>query len=439
MSITGSPCRRTAGAVCLLLSCAGGAAAADLEAAAASPPQSAAATLLAGLCGELSSSPGVEGELGQTVCDLEDGSVSDPDARGPLQAVAWEEVAAQGGLPVEASTRQLANLGGRLRALRLGTGAGMLALDDAAGDEWSPLLLASADSATAVLQRSPSPRLGLFATAALGFGDRDPTAREDGFDFDAVALTAGADYRFTDRFVAGVALASNTVDADFDANDGEVGADGYGLSLYGSYYPGDFFVDVTATAGLTDYDMTRNIRYAVATDSVDASARSRTDGTHYALALAGGYELRRGALTFGPYAGIEYLEADIDGFRERGAGEFNLEIGDQRTTSLLSVLGAQASYAVQAGEASVLPQIRFEWRHEFDDDARSLEARLVNDPSGDVAVLESEDPDRDYFFLATGVLAVLPGGASLAAEYQTVLGLAEVTHHVVQLRARLAF
>lgn len=417
---------------------AGSAQGADLDSAASNPPQAAAAELLADLCSELGSSPGVEGDLGQRVCNLESGSVPESEADSALQAAAWEEATAQGNLPVEASSRQIANLGARLRALRLGAGGtGALAYGDAE-TQW-PLLLASTGDLAGLTESASRGRLGGFVTAAFGFGDRDATEAEDGFDFDTFALTAGLDYRFSERFIAGVALASSRSDAELDGDDGEVSADGYGLSLYGTYYAGDFFLDLTATAGLTDFGMERSIRYAVDTDSVDETASSDTDASHYALALGAGYEMRRGAASFGPYAGLEYLRVDIDGFREHGAAEFNLEIGDQEVTSLLAVLGAQASYAVNAGQATLVPQLRAEWRHEYDDDPRSLRARLVNDPSGDSAVIESDAPDGDYFFVATGLLAALPNGATTALEYQTVLGLAEVTHHVLQLRLRVPF
>ncbi|MBB3189547.1 autotransporter outer membrane beta-barrel domain-containing protein [Halomonas cerina] len=416
--------------------------AADLQSAAQTEPQRAAAALMTGLCGSLQGDPGVQGELGEAVCNMEDSSVSEAQVRPALGAVAWEEVATQGTFSAEASSRQLANLGARLRALRLGAtgGEGPALIAYRPVPSGGSLLLASTDGGGGSMGPVRlDPRLGVFASAALSIGEKDATATEDGFDFDTVGFTAGMDYRFTDRFILGLAVGSSSVDAELDDSEGDVGADSYSLSLYSTYYVNDFFLDLTTTAGMADYDMSRNIRYTLETDSVDKTAVSTTDGHHYALALNAGYEFRGGGTLMAPYAGVDYLHTEIDDFRERGADWFNLQIGDQEVTSLQSVLGLQASYPVRAGDTTLLPRIRAEWRHEFDNDARALEARLVNDPSDDIEVVVSDDPDRDYFTVSTGLTGALPGGSTASLEYQTVLGLDDVSHHILQARLRMSF
>jgi outer membrane lipase/esterase len=68
-----------------------------------------------------------------------------------------------------------------------------------------------------------------------------------------------------------------------------------------------------------------------------------------------------------------------------------------------------------------------------------LTARLINNPTGPVAVISSDDPDRDYFNVAAGVVASLAGGTTVALEYETVLGLEDITNHIIRARLRVSF
>ena len=85
--------------------------------------------------------------------------------------------------------------------------------------------------------------MGSFVNGRLTFGDKDATIREQGFGFISGGVTAGADYRFTDNRVLGIALSYTHSHADINFNLGETISDGYGISAYGSYYMGNFYVD----------------------------------------------------------------------------------------------------------------------------------------------------------------------------------------------------
>jgi outer membrane lipase/esterase len=414
------------------------AAAQDFTPAAQNDPQRAAATLLSGLC-SLAGMPGVQGELGNRACSLEAAPRAQMPA--PLQAAAWEEVATQGTFSVEVSNQQFISLGTRLRALRLGaTGFDLGGLAFNVNDNLLPSSRLLASAGGGIVSSAPAPRrLGAFISGTFGFGDKDPTSNEDGFDLKTVGVTGGLDYRFTDNFILGFALGHASMDADLDGNTDEVEADSYTASLYSTYYLGNLFFDFTGSAGISDYKMRRNVSYVTSTDSVDKMATSDTDGIQYTLGIGAGYEFHAAGVVFGPYVQLNYLRAEIDSFREGGADEFNLEIGDQKVTSLLSVLGGQISYPMRHSFGTLSPQLRVEWRHEFDNDNRSLSARLINDPSGRVAVFNSDDPDRDYFNVSAGVVATLTGGTSVSLEYETVLGLRDISYHQVRSRLRVSF
>ena len=54
------------------------------------------------------------------------------------------------------------------------------------------------------------------------FGDKDPTTNQIEYDFDTAGITFGLDYRFTDEFVAGLAVGYSNTDAKLGSNDGDL-------------------------------------------------------------------------------------------------------------------------------------------------------------------------------------------------------------------------
>jgi outer membrane lipase/esterase len=180
------------------------------------------------------------------------------------------------------------------------------------------------------------------------------------------------------------------------------------------------------------------------TTRLNQTASSETDGTRYSFSLSTGYDFTTRGFTFGPYGRLSYLKADIDGFQERidntndGFG-LSLAINDQNVESLTWALGGQASYAISTGVGVLVPQLRFEWEHEFLDIQHRITARFVSDPANTPILLDTDNPDRDYFNLGAGLSAVFQRGVSAFVYYETVLALRDVTAHQVAVGIRLAF
>ncbi|MGH2607495.1 MAG: autotransporter outer membrane beta-barrel domain-containing protein [Tepidiformaceae bacterium] len=357
-----------------------------------------------------------------------------------LGAVAPEEASTVGTLSVETGANPARAIGARLRAVRAGaTGLSLSGLEigiDQTFVSAAHLFGLTESGGGASADRGPFGRLGVFLNGEYDFGDRDRTAREDGFDFDRFGLTAGADYRITDSFILGLALHYSETDADIDLGLGEVDTRGYGVSLYGTYYVGpSFFVEAHGSYEYVDYDTTRRIVYA----TFDRTARGETNGDQYTFSLGVGYEIPLGRVTITPLARGEYLNLQVDPYRERGAEGLDLAVGKQEVESLVTALGAQVSIALSLPFGVVVPQIRAEWRHEFLNDDTSITARYVNDPFNTFFTIPTDDPDRDYVAVAAGASAVFRRGVSAFVNYETVLGLRDVTHHAFTGGLRVEF
>jgi len=390
-------------------------------------------------------------------------------ARTPLLSLAPEEIVAQGANAVTTSNR---NIGTRLAILHSGvTNLGFRRFGLRNEEPTAPYTLvaslapfAAVNSVVAASTPSSFSRLGIFANGTFTGGDKDATSREAGFDFKTFGVTLGADYRFTNNFVLGAAFNYVSTDVDFDTSSflgtpagGGIDTRGFGFSIYGTYYVSNqFYVDGIINFGWNHYDIDRRIIYAIpATDrtgslipgtttNVNQTALGDTHSAQYSFSVGAGYDFPIQGFTITPLARLEYIRLNIDGYQEAINNTANgfgwaLAFEGQDVDSLLSVLGAQASYAISTGIGVLLPQVRAEWRHEWKNDARTITSRFVNDPNLTPLALVTDGPDRDFFTLGASLSATFRGGVAAFMSYETVLGLAQVSAHNVVGGIRLEF
>jgi len=288
-------------------------------------------------------------------------------------------------------------------------------------------------------------RLGAFVNGLVSSGDKDETDKANGFDFDSWGITAGVDYRFTDNLVFGIAGSYNHVDADYDTSatvaGGDVDLDGYGATLYGPWFVDNFYVDGMVGYVDNDYDISREIFYTsnTAQPGENATAKADTDGDALSLSAGAGYSFVNNALSYGPYTRVTYIDLDVDGYTEKGAGGLNLIVDDQSADSLTAVLGGQVSYAMSQSFGVLVPQASIEWIHEFSDDANIVQTRYVSDFTNTPLQTESDSLDSDYGSLSLGLSAVSKGGLQGFLQYETWIGLEDVSEHIFSAGARMEF
>jgi len=307
-------------------------------------------------------------------------------------------------------------------------------------------------------------RWGFFLTGTYGTGDKDADENENQFDFDGYGITTGIDYRLSDHLVAGIAYAYADTDADIDDEGGAVSSSSTGagrgdqssksdtLALYGTYFDENIYFDGSLGYSSIDLEGERSIQYGL----VDQIALMDTDGEQISLSFGGGYNHHLGgAWNARYYARVDYLDIEIDGYRERSKentvegsdptdattdkDSLIMEIGDQDIESLQSVLGLDFTYVVSTDFGVLTPYARAQWHHEFKDDSRRITAKYVFDPTNDVLRFTSNAGDEDYFGISLGVNSVLRDGMQIFANYDTVLGLDNVSHHVFTAGLRVEF
>ena len=223
---------------------------------------------------------------------------------------------------------------------------------------------------------------------------------------------------------------------------GGIESDAWGVAFYGTYFKDNFYVDGLIGYSQTDYDIDREILLFDANNpnlTVSRTAKGDTDSDSYTLSVGGGFDMQKGELNYGPYARLTYQNTDIDSYSESGALGLNLDVDSQEWTSFTSAIGVRASYTKSTSWGVVVPQGRLGWVHEFDNDSERFTAVYSNDPGKNKLINITDDPDRDYFELGFSVSAVFSGGVQAFFDYETLLGLDEVTDHAFTLGVRAEY
>ena len=405
-------------------------------------PQRATAAVISFVCPQGIAAPRLQEDCDNMIAAAlaPDGSTLQQEASVSLAQVTSDQASA----PVNSSQTSMQvqgqNVTSRLVALRLGaTGFSgnrlsvnmngkslpTMALAD---DLWGKLLAADGGAAGSD-QSLDFGRLGVFINGSISLGDKDRTDNVAGFDFTTTGITVGADYRFTDQLIAGLAAGYVNTDTDLDARGGSLDTDGYSLSLYGTYFQEKgMYLDGIITYGNNDYDQSRRIIYNLDEVAVNQKAKSSFDGHQWSAALGGGYSFNRGPLNFGPTLRLEYVKANVDGYRERmsaptlDGGGWAVRIGDQQAKSFTSQLGGELSYAMSQSWGVLLPQANVEWVHEFKDGNEQVTGFFLQDPSQTTFALNTDSPDKNYFNLRLGVSAQFAQGRSAYFYYRKLLG-----------------
>jgi uncharacterized protein YhjY with autotransporter beta-barrel domain len=399
-----------------------------------------------------------------------------------LDAISGKQTTAQQRTGVQFSGAQFTNIGTRLAQLRQGaTGAsfsgldlglpagsdlGQLfgALENATGYSGSPAGARSngatsgagaGDGASGGGGGDPNSisaltRLGFFINGSVRRGSQDTTTFETPFDYRATNVTAGVDYRFTDRLIFGVAAGHSNGTTDFTDGSGRQDSNSNSVSLYGTFYNQSFYVDLIGTFAHISYDADRTTSFSVnsiagagATNCAGSVCSVDTNGStsarQYAFAANVGYSFNDGGFTWGPDIALDYTRIDVNGFTENDPNESGLAMvyGEDVGESLLAKVGGHLSYAIKVPFGVILPEARAHYVHEFKNDQTALSVHFSADPYANSAggpvsnfVVFTDPPDRSYYDWAAGVSAQFAFGISAFVDYNAITASDQRIHEV---------
>ena len=274
--------------------------------------------------------------------------------------------------------------------------------------------------------------MGFFASGLVESLNRDITTFQDGYKSTILGFSAGMDYRFSNKLAAGLVGNFSNADGDFRTGGGTFSTNSYGGLAFAQILPTEkTFVQMTVGYTRNNYLVSRlatalvNSVSVVGNDrTVNSFASSNSNGDVLNLGALTGYDHPIGRFVIGPRAGVNYSQTHIGNYAENGGGGIGLKYDDQYIHSLQSTAGIQGStvYSTQVGV--IVHQVNADYIHEFANSQRHIGVQFTEDLRANPTrfAFQNEVPVRNYFNLATGLVAVLPNGWQPFVNFRAMVG-----------------
>lgn len=272
--------------------------------------------------------------------------------------------------------------------------------------------------------------LGFFASGLVESLNREVSTFQDGYKSMILGLSAGMDYRFSKKVVAGLAGNFSNTDGDFRGG-GTFSTNSFGGLAFAQILPTDrTFIQLTAGYTRNNYLVSRLATALVSSTAlgndrtVNSFASSNSNGDVINLGALTGYDHPIGRFLIGPRAGVNYSQTHIGSYAENGGGGIGLRYNDQYIHSLQSTVGIQGATTYSTGFGILVQQVNADYIHEFANSQRHIGVQLTEDLRANPTrfAFQNEVPVRNYFNLGTGLVAVLPNGWQPFVSFRAMVG-----------------
>jgi uncharacterized protein YhjY with autotransporter beta-barrel domain len=265
-----------------------------------------------------------------------------------------------------------------------------------------------AEADTSDVAAPPHPRespLGVWIGGLRENSDQDGHDGYAGFDSRTNGIVFGADQMFEEQSLLGASLSLASTDIELDADRGDFDIDSTFLSLYGTWFDSNSYLETILAYGRHDTDSVRHIR-------VGETMRQATgDPDSYSWSASGEAGLRiplRRAIVE-PFGGLSYVRLREESFQERGAGSLDMSVQSRNTDSLQSELGLRLYPRVPTKRGLFIPELTVAWSHDFDIDDRTV-TTIWAGAEGASFSLDGRDVSRDGLRLEADLRLITRGG-----------------------------
>jgi len=257
--------------------------------------------------------------------------------------------------------------------------------------------------------------IGVWIGGNLQFGTRNNADGASSLRFTTDGLSVGVDRWFSDALVLGIGLGYAHGTTDIGTDGTENTSEAWSVSAYGSYQPTEnIFIDGLIGYGELEYDADRYVA------SVDAFARSERDGEQVFGSIAAGYEFRTDALLISPYGRFDFALNSLDRATETGAGLNALTYFDRDLDTGQLSLGLRAESRHEMNFGWVVPRLRVEYKHDFEQARKATIAyadELGGGPRYSTRLVSS---DNDTLLISVGSDFDFDNGMKLGIDYQSL-------------------
>lgn len=192
------------------------------------------------------------------------------------------------------------------------------------------------------------------------------------FDLQSNGWVIGHDRRVRDNFIVGAALGETDSFVQSGLrNDRERNRQLEG-QVYAQWNAGDSYLMGRLAIGRMERAMQRELFLGVDGFQVDSDYANR----YQAMGMEAGHRFDIGGGRLTPYAGLQSMQLDRDGFNEDGAFGFGLDTRASRWQETQGLAGIRMEYGWNIGSARVGLQARAEWQHALSQSGYDIDARF---------------------------------------------------------------
>lgn len=194
---------------------------------------------------------------------------------------------------------------------------------------------------------APNHKLSLFLTSSGQFSTRHTEGFALGYHDHSVVTAMGADYRWTQHFIAGVAVGYNDSQANVKTG-GTVRDQGVVVGVYALATEGDAYAKLT---GGYDQDHYKTDRAGVV-----SAITSKPSGDSWSASTVLGLNFHpRSYMILGPDVGLAYTSSSLGAYTETGDSVLPQSVDNQRFQQLIGSAGVHASTHLTLGNVALAP------------------------------------------------------------------------------------
>jgi len=267
--------------------------------------------------------------------------------------------------------------------------------------------------------RPEAKRWEVFTSFDYGNLAMDANRNFLGVESNTYAESIGVEYAITRHILVGGGISFIESYADHGTD-----VTGETLAAYASAVWGGLYADLLYGATLLDHHIDRDT-------GTGGTAHAQPGSATQTVSFNTGYNFLPGRWSLGPIAGVDYAHSKIDGYTETGGGTAATRVSEQSVDSLLTRVGAQASYRLERPWGALTPQVRVGWERENLGSNDNVTAGLLRSPyylvqgrsirstgTGFEVTVPGQSRDRDYLTVGAGVLLEIGSRLQLLLDYE---------------------
>jgi outer membrane autotransporter protein len=276
-----------------------------------------------------------------------------------------------------------------------------------------------------------------WMSGLAGLGSVQGNTNASTLTYSMGGAAVGIDYRLDPRFLVGLGVGYASGTQWVNSFMGQGWSNAVSLAAYGSFTQAGFYADALAGYAYLGNQLQRQIQVP---NLQARTANGSTGANQFLSQIETGYKLGlwQTALTVTPFGRVQFSTTTQNAFAESGAQSLNLNVAQQTTNSLRSVLGADIGSSIPlANQRRLDLALRLGWQHEFANTARPITAAFAGAP-GAAFTVYGATPTRDAAIVGLSAATTVADATQIYLRYDGMLG-SGTDNHAVTAGLRLSW